>query len=182
MKEMNAVTNFDSITCRLAIQVCVGHFPDGRERHRTISIKNINPNAEVSALNALVRAIAPLLAYPITKVRQVTKKICALSGSLTENAPAPVIESRVIDLAEPAQPDPLVQLSDAESDKSVEPAGLTQKVQKVQKSSLSLFSFRVRRYAARLLASFNSRHGVSSPLQSAGSPSWLFSDYSPRSG
>jgi hypothetical protein len=100
------VNDFDKITCRLAIQVRIGYFPDGRERHRTFSIKNIAPNAEVSALCALVRAIAPLLAHPITKVRLVTKKFRALSNSLTENAPAPVIESRVINLAEPDKPAP----------------------------------------------------------------------------
>jgi hypothetical protein len=75
---LNDFDNFDSITCRLAIQLCIGRSPSGRARHRTINIKNINPNAEISALNALVRAIAPLLAYPITKVRLVTKKIRVL--------------------------------------------------------------------------------------------------------
>jgi hypothetical protein len=106
---MATVNDFDKITCRLAIQVRIGYFPDGRERHRTFSIKNINPGAEVSALSALVRAIAPLLAHPITKVRLVTKKFRAISGPLAESSPAPVIESRVIDLAEPDKPAPALR-------------------------------------------------------------------------
>jgi hypothetical protein len=105
-RAMMTVNDFDRVTCRLAIQMCVGYFPDGRERHRTFSIKNIDPNAEISALNALVRAIAPLLAYPITKVRLVTKKIRVLFDAGADNAPSPVTatESRVVDLTGPEEP------------------------------------------------------------------------------
>ena len=59
----------EKITCRVAIQVCIGHFPDGRERHRTFSMKGVNPDASPEAIAAVVRALAPVLAYPITKVR-----------------------------------------------------------------------------------------------------------------
>jgi hypothetical protein len=104
---MMTVNDSDRVTCRLAIQMCVGYFPDGRERHRTFSIKNIDPNAEISRLSALVRcAIAPLLAYPITKVRLVTKKIRVLFDAGVDNAPAQVTEteSRVVDLTGPEEP------------------------------------------------------------------------------
>jgi hypothetical protein len=173
MKEMKAVTDFDSITCRLAIQVCVGHFPDGRERHRTFSIKHIDPDVDIALVTSFVRVvIAPLLAYPITGARLVTKKIRVLfdygrdrkeSKARKESKESGKIVSASTEassLDEPAQPDPPVQ---PEPDESVKPAA----VQKVQRSSLPLFLFRVRRYAARSLASFNSRHGVSSPLRSA---------------
>jgi hypothetical protein len=63
----------EPISCRLAIQVCIGYFPDGRERHRTFSIPNVRRDATADALAAVVRAIAPLLAYPVTKVRLVTR-------------------------------------------------------------------------------------------------------------
>jgi hypothetical protein len=49
------LNDFDKITCRLAIQVCIGHSPSGRARHRTFSIKNIKPGADLSAVAAAVR-------------------------------------------------------------------------------------------------------------------------------
>jgi hypothetical protein len=68
------MTKFEFVSCRLAIQVCVGHFPDGRERHRTFSVKNIKPDADKAALLAVVRAIGSLLAYPVTKARLIVKE------------------------------------------------------------------------------------------------------------
>ena len=65
---------YEKWSCRIAIQVCIGHFPDGRERHRTFSMRGINPDASPEAIAAVVRALAPVLAYPITKVRKVTKR------------------------------------------------------------------------------------------------------------
>ena len=65
---------YEKISCRIAIQVCVGYFTDGRERHRTFSMKGIDPNASLDAIAAIIRALAPVLAYPITKVRKVTKR------------------------------------------------------------------------------------------------------------
>jgi hypothetical protein len=62
----------------LAIQVCIGHTPGGRARHRTFSVKNIRPDADLSAVAALVRAIGPVLAYPITKARLIIKKVRVL--------------------------------------------------------------------------------------------------------
>jgi hypothetical protein len=41
----------------------MGHFPDGRERHRVFSVKDIRPDAD----DAVVHAIGSLLAYHVTK-------------------------------------------------------------------------------------------------------------------
>ena len=65
---------YEKVSCRIAIQVCIGFFPDGRERHRTFSIRNIDPDAPLEPIEAVVRALAPILAYPITKVRKVVKR------------------------------------------------------------------------------------------------------------
>ena len=65
---------YEKISCRIAIQVCIGYFPDGGERHRTFSIKGIKPDASLEAIANLARALAPVLAYPITKVRKVVKR------------------------------------------------------------------------------------------------------------
>jgi hypothetical protein len=40
------MSQFEFVSCRLAIQICTGHFPDGRERHRTFSVKDIKPDAD----------------------------------------------------------------------------------------------------------------------------------------
>jgi hypothetical protein len=80
------------ITCRLAIQVCIGYSPSGTARHRTFSIKGINPNADFSKLAAFVRdCVAPVLACPITNVTLV-KKIPVFLGETPETTPAPVAE------------------------------------------------------------------------------------------
>ena len=65
---------YEKISCRIAIQVCIGYFPDGRERHRTFSIKGINPDAASYAIASFARALAPVLSCPITKVRKVVKR------------------------------------------------------------------------------------------------------------
>ena len=69
-----AMSYYEKISCRIAIQVCIGYFPDGRERHRTFSIKGIKPDAPLEAIASFARALAPVLAYPITKVRKVVKR------------------------------------------------------------------------------------------------------------
>ncbi|MDR0764320.1 MAG: hypothetical protein LBE65_01850 [Synergistaceae bacterium] len=68
------MSRFEFVSCRLAIQVCIGYFPDGRERHRTFSLKNIRPDADPAALITVVRAIGSLLAYPVTHARLIVKK------------------------------------------------------------------------------------------------------------
>jgi hypothetical protein len=90
------VDNFEGISSRLAIQLCVGYSENGRARHRTINIKNIDPNADISMLAAFVRdTIAPLLAYPITRARLVTKKVRVLFDADHKKA-------------EPCEPEPVV--------------------------------------------------------------------------
>ena len=69
-----AMSYYEIITCRIAIQVCIGHLPNGREMHRTFSMRGINPGASLEAIAEVIRALAPVLAYPITKVRKVTKR------------------------------------------------------------------------------------------------------------
>jgi hypothetical protein len=87
----------------LAIQICTGHFPDGRERHRTFSLKDIRPDADPAALIAVVRAIGSLLAYPVTHARLIVKSRRALfdatkpdmsAGDDLDAAPSPVPETR----------------------------------------------------------------------------------------
>ena len=63
----------EKISCRVAIQMCIGHFPDGRERHRTFSLWNVRPDASPEAIMKIVRVLEPLLAFPITRVRKIVK-------------------------------------------------------------------------------------------------------------
>ena len=72
------MSHYNKISCRVAIQVCVGYFPDGRQRHRTFSMRGVNPEASVEAIAEVVRALAPVLVYPITKVRKIVKTIIAI--------------------------------------------------------------------------------------------------------
>jgi hypothetical protein len=72
----------------LAIQVCVGHFPDGRERHRTFSLKNIKPDADAAALIAVIRAVGSLLAHPVTHARLIVKERRVLFDATKPDAPA----------------------------------------------------------------------------------------------
>ncbi|MDR1581319.1 MAG: hypothetical protein LBS35_13265 [Synergistaceae bacterium] len=74
------MSRFEFVSCRLAIQICIGHFPDGRERHRTFSVKNIKPDADDDALISVVRAIGSLLAHPITHARLIIKSRRVLFG------------------------------------------------------------------------------------------------------
>jgi hypothetical protein len=63
------------VTCWVAIQVCVGRLPSGRDSHRTFRMKGIDPGASPEAIAEVVRALAPLLIYPITGVRKVVKTV-----------------------------------------------------------------------------------------------------------
>ena len=36
---------YEIISCRVAIQVCVGYLPNGRKKHWTFSMRGIDPNA-----------------------------------------------------------------------------------------------------------------------------------------
>ena len=84
------------ITCRVAIQVRVGYLPNGRARHRTFSMTNISPDASPEAIAAVVRALAPVLAYPITKVRKVVKRTIIFDEWKAPAAPAVAISLPVM--------------------------------------------------------------------------------------
>ena len=49
---------YEKWSCRIAIQVCIGYFPDGRERHKTFSMRDVNPDASLEAIAEIVRALA----------------------------------------------------------------------------------------------------------------------------
>ena len=61
------------IDCRIKIQVCVGHFSDGRMRTRTFGIKNVRPDISADDVAAVVSAIARLLTFPVVCARLVRK-------------------------------------------------------------------------------------------------------------
>ena len=65
---------YEKISCRIAIQVCVGYSSNGRKKHRTFSMRGIEPAASFDAIANVIRALAPVLIYPITKVTKVTKR------------------------------------------------------------------------------------------------------------
>ena len=95
--------SYEKITCRIAIQMCVGHFPDGRERHRTISLRHVRPDVSFETVLDLARAIAPVLTYPITKVTKVTKIVlfsCEEQQGAEHAAPCPATLAPPVD-AEP---------------------------------------------------------------------------------
>ena len=81
----------ETVSCRVAIQMCIGHFPDGRPRHRTFSLRDVRPDATPEAIMKIVRALEPLLAHPITKVRKIVKTTRVLFSEekpVTPAAPA----------------------------------------------------------------------------------------------
>ena len=69
------------VRCRLAIRYCIGYFSDGRERHRTFSLPDVRPDTSADALARVVRAVAPLLTHPITKVSIIKKYVMVLDGA-----------------------------------------------------------------------------------------------------
>ncbi|MDR1885954.1 MAG: hypothetical protein LBQ56_06725, partial [Synergistaceae bacterium] len=86
------MARFELISCRLAIQVCVGTLPNGRSSHRTFSVKNIDHDASAEAIAGFVRAISPILAHPITRVRLVRRYRVVTDG--TVNAPGAAASRR----------------------------------------------------------------------------------------
>ena len=65
---------YEVISCRLAIRVCIGYGANGRKKHRTFSMRNINPNASWDGIMAVIRALAPVLEFPIVDVQKVTSR------------------------------------------------------------------------------------------------------------
>ena len=83
------------ITCRIAIQVCVGRLPSGRKSHRTFSLRHVRPDVSMEAIMVIIRALAPVLEYPITKVTKVTK-IVLFSSEDAAVAPAPQVAAEPV--------------------------------------------------------------------------------------
>jgi len=82
----------EKITCRIAVQICVGYFLDGRERHRTFSLWRVRPDISPETIRYIIRALAPLLEYPITKVEKVTKRVI-FSAVEERNTPDAVLHA-----------------------------------------------------------------------------------------
>ena len=82
------MTYYEVTTCRLAIQVCIGYGSNGKARHRTFSMKNIRSGASDEGIAAVIRALAPLLIYPITKVHMITKRKIFFVDDAAPAAPA----------------------------------------------------------------------------------------------
>ena len=82
------MTYYEVTSCRLAIQVCTGYSSGGRARYRTFSMKGIRPDASDEAIGAILRALAPLLLYPIAQVRKVTKRKIFFTDDAAPATPA----------------------------------------------------------------------------------------------
>jgi len=70
-------------------------------------MKGIRPDAPDEAIGAILRALAPLLVYRITKVRKVTKRTIFFVNNAVPAAPAAVavlVEPEIVTLLAPADP------------------------------------------------------------------------------
>jgi hypothetical protein len=48
---------WELVVCKIAIQMNVGYFPNGRVRRRTVTLRNVRPDASADQLAAVVRAL-----------------------------------------------------------------------------------------------------------------------------
>ena len=105
---------YEVISCRWAIQVCTGYSSNGRARTRTFSMKGIRPDASDEAIAVILRALAPLLVYPIVKVRKVTKRTIFFNDNAAPATPAIALPTPIPAPVEPeiipAEPDILAEL------------------------------------------------------------------------
>jgi len=70
-------------------------------------MKGIRPDAPDEAIGAILRALAPLLVYRITKVRKVTKRTIFFVNNAVPAAPAAVavpVEPEIVTLLAPTDP------------------------------------------------------------------------------
>jgi len=74
----------------------VGLLPNGRKKHRTFSIKGINPNASFESIDNFIRALAPVFAYLIMQVHKVIKR----KITFYEDAALPVPQDNVAVVSE----------------------------------------------------------------------------------
>ena len=68
------MTYYEVTTCRLAIRVNIGYSLTGRKKHRTFSMRGINPNASWEAIMEVIRALALVLEFPIVDVKKVISR------------------------------------------------------------------------------------------------------------
>jgi hypothetical protein len=65
----------EATSCWLAIQVRVGTRPDGRARHRTVSLRHVRQDETAEELADFIRAYEKVAMHPVTKVTRVTKRV-----------------------------------------------------------------------------------------------------------
>ena len=90
---MLLMPHFERTDCRIKIQVCIGRFPDGRARTRTFGIKNVRPDVTADDIAAVVRALAPLLAYPVVQARLVRKYVLVVAHAFAMTKSIPFVDS-----------------------------------------------------------------------------------------
>jgi len=78
----------------------------GKKRHRTFSMKGIRPDASEEAIDAILRALAPILIYPITQVRKVTKRKIFFIEDAAPSAPATCLRPAEVVLPVPLPVEP----------------------------------------------------------------------------
>ena len=94
------MSHVEIITCRLCIQVCVGYLPNGRKSYRSFSMRGIRPDASWEAIESILRALQPVLAYPITKVEKVTSRKIIFYEDATPASAWPVESVIMLDQAD----------------------------------------------------------------------------------
>ena len=95
---------YEVTTCRLAIRLCIGYGPNGRKKHRTFPMRGINPNASWEGIMAVIRALAPVLEFPIVDVQKVTSRKIFFYEDAAPVAPAVVLSVPVEAKIIPAEP------------------------------------------------------------------------------
>ncbi|MDR1965951.1 MAG: DUF1659 domain-containing protein [Synergistaceae bacterium] len=80
------MARLELVGCRIAIQMNVGHLPNGRARRRTIVLRNVRPDASADQLAAVVLALEKVIAHPIIRVRVVKKYILVTDGEEARRA------------------------------------------------------------------------------------------------
>jgi hypothetical protein len=80
------MARLELVGCRLAIQMNVGYFPNGRARRRTVTLRNVHPDASADQLAMVVRALEKVIAHPIIRVRVVKKYILVADGGEARSA------------------------------------------------------------------------------------------------
>ena len=72
---------FVEVYCRLAIRLCVGYHASGRERYRTVNVRNVRRDATAEQVAAFVRALEPLLDGRVVRVLLIRKDRLVVDGA-----------------------------------------------------------------------------------------------------